>query len=208
MIMPAHPRAGDVYRTENIPGLVFEEVTVERVGETLRGPTGIVHGALVGRELHMDERRLEEKVFAPGYGEFFSGGGRTYEATALVVPADADAGPVPAYLRTLLRSAVDAASGHGDVRRVRRAAGTVHGEPPRLEAALRRAVAALEPRAAARSALNVADAALDLQLRYRPPRAIDEQRLRLWRLRLSLDTAAGNRAGDRATLRLIRARIP
>ena len=26
MIMPARPRVGDVYRPENIPGLVFEEV--------------------------------------------------------------------------------------------------------------------------------------------------------------------------------------
>jgi hypothetical protein len=29
---------------------------------------------MVAQELHMDEARLEDKYFAPGYGEFFSGG--------------------------------------------------------------------------------------------------------------------------------------
>ena len=36
MIMPADPQVGDVYRTENIPGLVFEEVVVQSTGETAR----------------------------------------------------------------------------------------------------------------------------------------------------------------------------
>ena len=36
MIMPADPQVGDVYRTENIPGLVFEEVVVQKTGETRR----------------------------------------------------------------------------------------------------------------------------------------------------------------------------
>src|SRR4249920_300941 len=30
MIMPGDPQVGDVYRTENIPGLVFEQVTVKK----------------------------------------------------------------------------------------------------------------------------------------------------------------------------------
>ena len=95
MIMPAHPQVGDVYRTENIPGLVFEQVTVKKVDQTVNGPTGPVHGAMVGQELHMDEKRLEAKTFAPGYGEFFSGGGHTFEATALAVPVDRASGPSP-----------------------------------------------------------------------------------------------------------------
>src|SRR5207344_3166673 len=87
MIMPGHPKVGDVYRAENIPGLVFEQVTVERIGVTVNGPIGPVSGAMIGQELHMDEVRLEDKTFAPGYGELFSGGGRTFEANALAVPA-------------------------------------------------------------------------------------------------------------------------
>ena len=37
MIMPAAPRVGDVYRVENIPGLVFEEIQVKAVDVTVRG---------------------------------------------------------------------------------------------------------------------------------------------------------------------------
>ena len=39
MIMPADPQVGDVYRTENAPGFVFEEVTVRSTDETLDGPS-------------------------------------------------------------------------------------------------------------------------------------------------------------------------
>ena len=71
MIMPASPRVGDVYRPENIPGLVFEEVTVKKVDQTVQGPRGTVRGALVIQERLMDGT-LEDKVFAPGYGEFLA----------------------------------------------------------------------------------------------------------------------------------------
>ena len=51
----------------------------------------------------MDETRLEDKVFAPGYGEFHSGQGDTFEATSLAVPADARPGPAPAAIAALAR---------------------------------------------------------------------------------------------------------
>ena len=69
MIMPAAPRVGDVYRPENIPDLVFEEVTVQAVDERVDGPNGAVDGALLVRERLLDGT-LEDKVFAPGFGEF------------------------------------------------------------------------------------------------------------------------------------------
>src|SRR3954447_8148508 len=50
MIMPARPKAGDVFRLENIPGVVFEEVTIKSVGDTVPGPRGPVAGALVADE--------------------------------------------------------------------------------------------------------------------------------------------------------------
>jgi hypothetical protein len=65
MIMPARPRLGDTYRTENVPGIVFEEVRVKETGKTVDGPRGQVKGAMVGEELHLD-RTTEDKVFAPG----------------------------------------------------------------------------------------------------------------------------------------------
>ena len=83
MIMPGRPAVGMVYRPENIPGLVFEEVTVTASGRRL-----------VVSELHGDGAR-EDKVFKPGYGEFRSTGGGDLEAMALAVPIDARPGPPP-----------------------------------------------------------------------------------------------------------------
>src|SRR5918999_110189 len=53
MIMPAEPQVGDVYRPENIPGFVFEEVTVKQVEQTLDSPLRQVQGGLSVEELHM-----------------------------------------------------------------------------------------------------------------------------------------------------------
>jgi hypothetical protein len=65
MIMPADPSPGEVYRPENIPGLVFEEVTVSAADTPFVGPFGPDEGALEVLELHMDGGR-ESKTFAPG----------------------------------------------------------------------------------------------------------------------------------------------
>lgn len=67
------------------------------------------------------EGDLEDKIFAPGYGEFFSGAGGDVEALALAVPIDALPGRAPAELRTLLAGA----------RSVFRAAGRDDGDPQR-----------------------------------------------------------------------------
>ena len=69
MIMPGDPQVGDVFRPENIPGLVFEQVTVRRTGFTVAGPRGPVSGAIAVRERLMDGT-TEDKQYAPGYGEF------------------------------------------------------------------------------------------------------------------------------------------
>jgi len=227
MIMPGHPRVGDVFRTENAPGKIFEQVTVERLGQTVRGPTGPVRGAMVGQELHI-EGDVEDKTFAPGYGEFFSGLGRDYEATALAVPADAASGPTPAALRDLSRDAVavaGAARAHAwsaaadvsarartDWRAYRRT-----GAPRRLVAwtdravrGLTAAVTAHDSRRTALAALAVAEAGLDLQLRYRSADAVDLARLRLWTRRLAVDAAAGDRGavdGDVRSLEWVRDRV-
>jgi hypothetical protein len=54
MIMPAQPAVGAVFRPENVPGIVFEEVRVKEVGKTVAGPRGPVSGAIVTDELHLD----------------------------------------------------------------------------------------------------------------------------------------------------------
>ena len=54
MIMPAKPAVGNVYHPENAPGVVFEQVRVEKVDQTIPGPSGDISGAMEVTELHMD----------------------------------------------------------------------------------------------------------------------------------------------------------
>jgi hypothetical protein len=192
MIMPADPKVGDVYRTENIPGVAFEEVTVKTVGKTVEGPTGPVPGAMVGQELHLDERALEDKTFAPGYGEFFSMfvGARSKDwkaasraAGGMTTGWDAVEAGVPERLGTRMSDALDA---------------------------LDRAVGARNRLQASLAALDVAQTSLDLELRYRPPAEVDLARLDLWARQLVTDAGAEHAAavrGDVTTLEWIRDRI-
>jgi hypothetical protein len=227
MIMPGQPKVGDVNRSENIPGLVFEEVTVKATGVTVAGPRGPVQGAMIGSELHDDGTR-EDKYFAPGYGEFRSASGSDLEAMALAVPTDAAAGPEPAEPAAMLAGATGAFEAAG-AHRWRAAAAAVDeisakwrahragGVPPRLVAPVERALGALDRAVARRraskarnAALDVEDATLDLRLRYRPPAEIDRARFALWVRQARLDATAGNRhrlSGDVATLTWIRDRI-
>jgi hypothetical protein len=228
MIMPGHPKVGDVYRTENIPGVAFEQVTINKVGVTVNGPSGPIHGAMVGQELHQDETALEPKTFAPGHGEWFSGGGHDFEANALAVPADALAAPTPAELTTLSSSAyhvLDAArskdwkAASATVNSMTSAWNTFRAGkvPERLGAQMRQALDALvaavgahNSRMAPQAALEVANASLDLQLRYRPVVAINLARFELWARQLLVDAAAKDPAavhGDVTTLAWIRDRL-
>jgi hypothetical protein len=227
MIMPGQPKPGDINRPENIPGLVFEEVAIKRTGVTVDGPRGPVQGAIVGGELHDDGTR-EDKYFAPGYGEFRSASASDLEAMALAVPTDAAPGPEPADLGRIADGANAAFEAAGAERwraassavdeissdwRAHRAADV----PPRLVGPLTRALGALDgavakrrPLRARNASLDVSNAALDLQLRYRPPAEIDRARLTLWARQALVDARARNRpglSGDVATLTWIRDRI-
>ena len=229
MIMPGHPQVGDVYRAENIPGLVFEQVTVKKVGVTVNGPVGPISGAMVGQELHMDEVRLESKFFAPGYGEFFSGSGPTYEANAIAVPADALSQPIPVELGAISTGVGDVlnATRSGDwsgasaaLRAIDAAwiAFPVHAVPKRLATqideaikALRRAVVARDLPGASHDAVELALADLDIQLRYRTPAEVNVARFGAWTRQLEVDARSGDRSavvGDVTTLGWIRDRIP
>ena len=227
MIMPGDPQVGDVYRTENAPGFVFEEVTVRSVDEVLAGPTGTIEGGLLADELHSDGK-TERKVFAPGYGEFFTGGGGDVEALALAVPTDARPGPVPAELTTLSTGALEVfrAAGLGEWRRASAATAEMAAawervspnEVPRLiEPRVTRGLsvlgAAVDVRSRSRSrrsAIDVARVAFDLQLSYRPAIEIDLARLDLWAAQMVLDAETGNAAGvgaDQFALDYVRDRV-
>jgi hypothetical protein len=227
MIMPAQPEVGDVYRTETIPGLAFEQVTVKTTDKTVEGPSGPVEGAMVAEELH-DDGTFEDKIFAPGYGEFFTGGGGDVEAMALAVPTDALEGAPPAALEGLSAGANDAfeairsenwsaATAAGERARAAWKAYQQSGVPPRLAAEMSRALEALAGAAEARdrvragtAAIDVAQSALDLKLRYRPPAEIDLARFELWARQILVDASAMDLAGvrgDLATLEWIRDRF-
>jgi hypothetical protein len=228
MIMPAEPRVGDVYRPENAPGIVFEEVTVRSTGLTVEAPSGSVAGAILAEELHMDGAR-EEKVFAPGYGEFRSGsasGG--LEATALAVPTDALPGSPPAALKTLssgadtvfeAAEARDWTTAGSAVQRMETAwLGYREGSVPalldaRMDEAMEALAAAVEARRSARArqgSIDVARAGLDFELRHRPVAEIDLARFELWARQVLVDAAAhdsGAVKGDATTLGYVRDRF-
>ncbi|NUL04770.1 hypothetical protein HRW07_16365 [Streptomyces lunaelactis] len=218
MIMPAQPRTGDVYRPENVPEVVFEEVTVKAVGQTVEGPYGPVEGAVTVNELHMDGTR-EDKVFAPGYGEFSTGNaGGDLEAVSLAVPTDAAPGPVPGELAALsaaVRTAHDGATDPAEVAKVRAAWDayrTSDRVPPLLTQQMNRDLDALTAAVKARDAelargavLRVAQNDLDLHLRYEPLPTVEAARMDLWARQLRTDAAAddsGAVAGDVTVLEL------
>ena len=227
MIMPGEPHVGDVYRPENVPGLVFEEVTVKAVDKQVAGPRGRVEGAIVAGELHQDGSR-ESKTFAPGYGEFFTSSGGDLEALALAVPTDALDSPVPGELEVLSTSAdrafaavraSDWKAASASFRKLA-AAWTSYRSgqvPPRIAAemasairGLERAVAARERLHASTAAIDISQSALELELRHRPPAEVDRARFELWVRQLVVDATAGDAdgvRGDLATLEWIRDRF-
>ncbi len=181
---------------------------------------GPIDGAIIITELHMDGS-LEDKTFAPGYGEFHTSAGGDTEALALAVPTDAATGGTPSELDELLSGAttvLDAVNA---------------GEWPRATVAVDEIVAAwerytrgpvpalIEPvmsdavddlvsnvdardaAAATRAAMTVAQSGADLQLRYRPVVEVDLIRFDLWLAQLVIDAAAGDETavnGDSFTL--------
>jgi hypothetical protein len=227
MIMPADPQVGDVYRTENAPGFVFEEVTVGSVSETLDGPLGPIEGGMLAKELHMDGG-TEDKTFAPAYGEFYTSGGGDVEALALAVPTDASDQAVPAELTTISDEAMTLfhAVGGGDWRaatnvldRIRAAwDGYRSDDVPRLirpwmdraVARLTRAIGDRDPAGSQHEAIEVARSAFDLQLRFRPVTDIDLARMDLWAAQMLIDQAAGDDEGvaaDAFALDYVRDRV-
>ncbi|MDF3147227.1 MULTISPECIES: hypothetical protein [unclassified Streptomyces] len=223
MIMPAQPEKGDVYRPENLPGVVFEEVTVQEVDRTVDGPYGKVKGAITVRELHMDGS-TEDKTFAPGYGEFSTGNdGGDLEAVSLAVPTDAQQGPLPGELGELDRAAQAAQDGQvteadlGAVQDAWTAYRDSDAVPELLHAQMTRDLDTLDEAASAKdeekmqgAALRVAQNTSDLRLRHEPVRTVDLDRFDLWARQLGIDARAGDEgavAGDVTSLELVWERL-
>lgn len=227
MIMPANPQVGQVFRPENIPGIVFEEVTIKQVGQTVDGPLGPVEGAIVAEELHLDGT-TSEKVFAPDYGEFYSAHEGDEEALSLAIPTNRVDAAEPVELAKIVTGtwglvesarledweAVDAT-----LRLIKDqwAALSTSATPTRVADALDTALTTLAQAAASKkpgpvtqAAVAVAQSALDLELRHRSVVYVDLGRFHLHTQQLRIDAAAGNASGlaaEVATLEWFRDRI-
>ncbi len=92
--------------------------------ETMDGPFEPIDGVLLVEEHHADGG-LEEKAFAPAYGEFYTAADSEVEALAMAAPTDAADGEMPEALSsavTLAGSAVQTALDE-DLSEVERIAG-------------------------------------------------------------------------------------
>jgi hypothetical protein len=225
MIMPANPQVGDVFRAENVTGVVFEEIAVKAIDQTVDGPMGPVDGGVIMQELHLDGSH-SDKVFAPGYGEFDTSSGGDVEALALAVGTDAISEAVPVELRLLSTSAwgilENARLGDWEAakRTVARMGNLWQGlpakdYPPRVVDAMSRALETLKTAVAkervaavSQSAIDVAQSALDLELLYRGDVEIDRFHLHTQQLRVHAAAEdRGGVAGEVAVLEWIRDRL-
>lgn len=228
MIMPANPKLGDVFRVENILGIVFEELKVTKVSETVAGPSGPVPGAIVLDELGTHGQH-SSKTLAPGYGEFVTTGGGDIEAMAVASPTDAISGGAPAEIRHTLTAAWGtfefARADDWDavdlsIKRIAKQVTALDGmqQPARVMTllhgslnALRRAAKAKNPRAAERACTEIAQAAIDLEARYLAPLQVEVARFHLHTQALRTAALARRRGDVRAevaTLEWIRDRMP
>lgn len=229
MIMPSDPQVGDANRPENIPGFVFEEVTVTQVDQTFEGPSGPVSGGIVGTETHQDGT-FSDKLFAPGYGEFRSTDGPDVEAMALASPMDSLAGGVPADLTAISESADRIFSSRlATPAQWRDAEAIANGMidawntfregdvPPRLVRPTRHALEELAAQTSAHdrsqawaASIDASYASINLQLRYRPVTEVDTIRFELWARRAlvhALDGSLGGVRSDLVTMEWIRDRF-
>jgi hypothetical protein len=167
---------------------------------------------MLADELHSDGK-TEQKVFAPGYGEFYTAGGGDVEALALAVPTDAATEPLPAELTTLSSGALEIFDGAGSgdwaaasaTLRAMEAAWQTYrtGDVPRLIeprmnealAVLARAVRSRQMAEARTAAIQAARSSFDLQLPYRTEAEVDLARMDLWAAQLLVDEAAGDADG-------------
>jgi hypothetical protein len=221
MIMPAHPEPGQVFRAENITGVVFEELRVRDVDVTVDGPSGRISGAVTMDELHVDGVTVSGKTFAPGYGEFLTLDKPDVEALAIAHGTDRRPGPTPAPITHLVTAA------WGVLEQIRledweaaaRGAALVQADRGALQDAslpslvkdqldlavgdLVGAATAKNPDRGADAAIRVAQSALDLELLTRAPVAVDIERIHLHAQKLRVAAAAGDKPGVNAELAVL-----
>jgi hypothetical protein len=217
MLMPANPHVGDVYRVENVIGIVFEELTVTKTGLTVRGPNGPVEGAIVVDELGVSGGR-SQKTLAPGYGEFLTRNDTELEAVAVASPTDAVSGGAPVELRDLLTAAwggmeyvraEDWEAARASLKRVQTRLRVLAStsQPPRVMKLLAFAVKQLTAATKKKSVIEaqrayalVAQSAIDLEARYLPEVEVEVARFHAHTQQLRIEATTKKAAGVRAEI--------
>jgi len=67
VLLPAHPKVGDMFQSENVPGITVEDDLVVSVSDTLTVPAGTFHNCIKIKE-HASDGATEFKYYAPGLG--------------------------------------------------------------------------------------------------------------------------------------------
>ena len=227
MVMPAHPKVGDVFRVENVIGIVFEELTVTKVDQTLDGPNGPVTGAIVVDELGAGGGH-SEKTLAPGYGEFLTTNETEREEMAVASPTNSLPGGVPSAVRKIVTAATgeleyvraeDWETAATTTERIQAQFDIVDAtqQPPLVMAALTTALGSLTSSVEAKNvnqaetaAVDIAQSAIDLEARYLGHLEIEIARFHNHVQRLRVHAAAddlGGVVGEVASLEWITERL-
>jgi hypothetical protein len=67
VLLPAHPKVGDTFQSENVPGITREDDEVASCSETVTVPAGTFHDCLKVKE-HASDGATEYTLYAPGVG--------------------------------------------------------------------------------------------------------------------------------------------
>ena len=67
VLLPAHPKVGDKFQSENVPGITREDDKVVSISESVTVPAGTFTGCLKIKE-HASDGATEFKLYAPGVG--------------------------------------------------------------------------------------------------------------------------------------------
>jgi hypothetical protein len=106
LIMPAKPEVGQVFNSENLPGIVYETDKVISLTQETTTPLGSIADGLLVQETLMDGS-VESKVYVKGFGIVEEREGNEQVNLALFIKSETAAGTVPEPLQTIEAQAED-----------------------------------------------------------------------------------------------------
>ncbi len=106
LIMPARPKVGQVFNSENLPGIVYETDKIVSLSEKTTTPLGSITDGLLVQETLMDGS-VESKVYAAEFGIVEEREGNEHVNLALFSRSETATGNVPEALQTIEAQAED-----------------------------------------------------------------------------------------------------